>query len=298
MKRGLGALVVVAALGGLGYLGAQAYADGIAGRQVKRILTHLPADTKVSFKAAEYGLLSGRLTVSGVELDTRTTGAARIEQVTLASFDVGHRVPHRVKAEVRGFEMTIERAEPETRKWMQRLGYDRIVVDIDYAYRYLPDRRELHIERIRITGPAVGTIDASASLGNVTSIDAHSFGDVAAIAMQAVVRGFRIDYIDGSLVDRLIKARAEEAGQSEAQFRQTLLNDIDEELKRSNSAETRRQLQHLRAFIKKPERIEIDAQPPRPMPVLLVASVRNADVLSRLLGLTIRSRPKAAGTNG
>lgn len=296
MKRGLSALVVVAALGGLGYLGAQAYADGIAGRQVDRILTRLPAGTKISFKSAEYGLLSGRLKVSGVELDTKATGPAHIEQVTLASFDVSHRVPHRVKAQIRGFEIAVERAEPETRKWMQRLGYDRIVLDIDYAYRYVPDRRELHIERLRVSGPEVGTIDTWVTLGNVTSIDAHSFADVAAIAMQAVVRGFHINYIDGSLIDRLIRARAAELGQSETQFRRSLLTDIDEALRGSNNADTRRELQHLRAFVKKPERIEINARPPRPMPVLLVASVRNADVLSRLLGLSVRSRPKVAKT--
>ncbi len=195
---------------------------------------------------------------------------------------------------VRGFEMRADKAKPATRAWMERLGYAKITVDVEYAYRYRPGLRELTIEKFRISGKQLGTLNFEARIGNVTRIDAVTLPQFVAIALQAVVRGGRLDFEDASLVGRLIRDRARLAGQSEAAYRATVITGIDAEMRRTKSASLRRQLQHVRAFVAKPGRITVELAPKRPVPVLLVAGVRDTGLLQRILGVKVTAKPLSA----
>ena len=85
-------------------------------------------------------------------------GSARIRGLTPVSYDTTNKVPHYATVRVRGCEMRADKAKPATRAWMERLGYSKITVDVDYAYRYRPGLRELTIEKFRISGKQLGTL--------------------------------------------------------------------------------------------------------------------------------------------
>jgi len=213
MKKGwIAGLAVIAVIAGGGYFVAELYADRVADRRIEKMLTKLPKGTAVKYRTAGYSIWNGEIRLRDVKVDSQVAGEARIKGVTVADFDKFHRVPHYVKVKVRGFEMTREKANPATRRWMDKLGYKSITVDVHYAYRYRPDLRELIIEKARITGPQVGTLEVSGRLSNVRSLDVRGLGDLIAIGMQSVVRGIRVSYTDGSLTDRLIEAYAAEKG--------------------------------------------------------------------------------------
>lgn len=295
MKSGrVTALVVALGILGGGYLAGQVYADREADRRIAKILTQLPPGTVVRYQSAGYDLLSGKVKLTNIAITSKEAGRARIRGLTLVSYDTTNKVPHYATVRVRGFEMRADKAKPATRAWMERLGYDKITVDVEYAYRYRPDLRELTIEKFRISGKQLGTLNFKARIGNVTRIDAGTFPQFIAVALQAVVRSGRLTFEDASLVGRLIRDRARLAGQSEAAYRATLMASVDAEMRRTKSASLRRQLQHVRAFVAKPGRITVELAPKRPVPVLLVAGVRDTGLLQRILGVKVTAKPRIA----
>ncbi|MHA1537400.1 MAG: hypothetical protein ACTSUD_07580 [Alphaproteobacteria bacterium] len=295
MKSGkiIAAIVALGILGG-GYLGGQFYADREADRRIGKVLTQLPPGVRVRYESAGYSLLSGKVKLGNIAITSKAAGNARIESLTLVSYDTFNKVPHYAKLRVRGFEMRADKAKPATRAWMKRLGYDKITIDVDYAYRYRPGLRELTIEEFRIRGKEVGTLRFEARVGNIARIDVGNYAQLIAVALQAVVRGGRLTFEDSSLVGRFIRDRARTAGQSEAKYRETLLGGIDGEMRRTKSASLRRQFQHVRAFVEKPGRITFELSPRRAVPVLLVAGVRDAGLLQRILGIKVTATPLRA----
>lgn len=292
MKSGrITILVVALGIIGGGYLAGQIYADREADRRIGRILTQLPPGTSVRYESAGYDLLSGKIKLNNIAITSKQAGSARIRGLTLVSYDTSNEVPHYATLQVRGFEMRADKAKPATRVWMERLGYGKIVVDVDYAYRYRPKLRELTVEKFVISGKEVGTLSFEARIGNVTRIDARNFAQLISIALQAVVRSGRLTFEDGSLAGRLIRDQARAAGQSEAAYRETLIGSIDTEMRRTKSASLRRQLQHVRAFVEKPGQITVELAPKRPVPVLLVAGVRDTGLLQRILGVKVTAKP-------
>ena len=213
--------------------------------------------------------------------------------MTVADFDKFHRVPHYVKVKVRGFEMKREKANAATRRWMDKLRYKSITVDVEYAYRYRPDIRELVIEKARITGPQVGTLELSGRLTNVRSLDVRGLGDLIAIGMQSVVRGVQLTYTDGSLADRLIASYAAERGIDVKTYRASLVHDLDTEMRRTKSPNLRRQIQHVRAFVERPGKVTITVNPRTTVPVFLLAAMPSPNMIQRTLGINITTIPGA-----
>jgi len=294
MKKGrIAGLAVIAVIAGGGYFVAQLYADRVADRRIGAILTKLPKGTAVKYRTAGYSIWNGEIRLRDVRVDSQVAGAARIKGVTVADFDKFHRVPHYVKVKVRGFEMTREKANPATRRWMDKLRYKSITVDVEYAYRYRPDIRELVIEKARITGPQVGTLELSGRLTNVRSLDVRHIGDLIAIGMQSVVRGVRIHYTDGSLADRLIASYAAEKGIDAKTYRASLVRDLDAEMRRTKSANLRRQIQHVRAFVERPGKVEIVVKPRTTVPIFLLAAMPAPNMIQRTLGINITTIPGA-----
>jgi hypothetical protein len=296
MKKGrIAGLAVIAVIAGGGYLLAQSYADREADRRIGHFLTKLPDGTAVKYRSAGYSIWSGEVRLRNIKVASKVAGEARIEGVTVASFDKFHRVPHYVTVKVRGFEMRREKALPATRRWMDRLGYKSIVVDVEYAYRYREDLRELIIERARITGPQVGTLEIRGRLGNVRSLNLRSLGDLIAIGMQSVVREVHLTYTDGSLTDRVIRAYAAERGEDAKAYRARLVRDIDAEMRRTKSANLRRQIQHVRAFVARPGKIVVTVKPRNTVPLFLIATMPNPRMIQRVLGVNVTTLPAAKG---
>ncbi len=298
MKSGrITALVIVLAVVGGGYLAGQYYADREADRRIGEILDRLPPGTNVRYESAGYDLLSGKVELDNVTITSKQAGSARIRGLTLAGYDTTNKIPNYATLKVRGFEMRADRAKPKTRAWMKRLGYGKITVDVEYAYRYRPGLRELTIEKFRISGKEIGTLNFKARIGNVTRIDAGNFAQLASIALQAVVRSGQLTFEDGSLAGRLIRDRARIAGKSEKVYREALIAEIDAEMRRTKSADLRRQLQHVRAFVAKPGQIKVELAPRRPVPVLLVAGIRDTGLLQRILGVKVTAKPLSTNKN-
>jgi len=296
MKKGrIAGLAVIAVIVGGAYLVAQLYVDRIADRRIGHFLTKLPEGTAVKYRSAGYDLWSGRVEMRDLRVASKEAGEASIEGLTVAGFDKFHRVPHYVKVKVRGFTMRREKAQPPTRRWMDKLGYKSITVDVDYAYRYHPDKRLLVVERARISGPEVGTLVISGQIGNVRSLDVRNFGDLIAIGMQSVVRGVTITFTDGSLTDRLIRAYAAERGIDAEVYRAQLVRDIDGEMRRTKSANLRRQIQHVRAFVARPSKMVVLVKPRNAVPIFLIATMPAPHMIQRSLGINVTTLPAAPG---
>ena len=294
MKKGrIAGLAVIAVIAGGGYFVAQLYDDHIADRRIGAILTKLPKGTEVKYRTAGYSIWDGEIRLRDVKVDSQVAGEARIKGVTVADFDKFHRVPHYVKVKVRGFEMKREKANAATRRWMDKLRYKSITVDVEYAYRYRPDIRELVIEKARITGPQVGTLELSGRLTNVRSLDVRGLGDLIAIGMQSVVRGVQLTYTDGSLADRLIASYAAERGIDVKTYRASLVHDLDTEMRRTKSPNLRRQIQHVRAFVERPGKVTITVNPRTTVPVFLLAAMPSPNMIQRTLGINITTIPGA-----
>lgn len=293
-KRLVRALIATVVVLAVGFFVAQYFVDRAANRQVDRLISRLPAGTTVSYGSIKGSLIGDKVRMRDIKLNTPETGPAKIDRIVLASFDPLNTVPHYVKMQVRGFEMRADRASANTRSMMRRLGYDRIVVDVDYAYRYDAGRRTLIVEKARISGQQVGTLELTGRFDNVPSIEINSYSALIAVAMQSVVRRVRIVYDDASLADRIMKAQAKSDGKPEAEVRNELLARLDGELRKSKSAQYRRELQHLRAFVQKPGRLVIEANPKRPIPVFLIAAAGEPDSIRRLLGIKLRLQPRKA----
>jgi hypothetical protein len=218
-------------------------------------------------------------------------GRVRIGDIAFDHFDFGHAVPHYASGTVRGLAVDAAEAAPEGRALLAGLGYDRVALDVDFAYRYDPDNALLIIENLRIGGPGVGRLALDAEIVNVATLAPETPLATVALLLRAALRKATLRYSDDGLTERLQAREAKRAGLALADYRARVARDLHDAMAKTVDDGPREAMAGLKAFVERPGEVVLTAHPREPVPLFRAATARNPATALRLLGVTVKTAP-------
>lgn len=286
-KIGLGLLASLAVVAGIAaaaifVVGADKSAAGL--EKLDSFVDSLQPRMRLDYAAAEADR-SGAVTVRDLTVTGDRIGSVAIREMVLREYDTENPAPHRVDMTLKGVDLPLDGSLRET---AAALGYQRLELDLDYAYSYTAEDRSLELTGISMTVPEAGALTIRARLGNVDVVDPAVEGIDMQALMQLMLQGGEIVYRDDSLVDRLIGLRARKIGVSAEAFRADIISRIDGEIARAEGESGRELLRAVRSFIEKPGELRLTIAPEQPVAAIeLLMLQSDPEAAQRVLGLTI-----------
>jgi len=218
-------------------------------------------------------------------------GEITVESVELRDLDAAGQVPEHIDLAVRGIEARLDDAVSPVAGFLVPLGYDRLRVDLDYAYAFDPATNVLRVEGVRVAAQDMGTITVSAELGGVPP-EAMTNPMLGAMAEEEVtLQGLELRYEDASLADRLLEMAARDEGLSTEEMRSQLIEAIQVETRTAGDRLTKEVLKAIQDFLAEPGTLRVVAEPPEPVKLSTLESLDDdPDKVRALLGLRVEAQ--------
>jgi hypothetical protein len=286
-RTGLAVLGFVAVLG-LAYVGTEFWLTRLLEDRVAALARGLPPSVTLAAGGSSVRLLGYEARVADVVL-SGPGGRVRVGDVAFDRFDFANAVPHYASGTVRGLAVEAAELAPQGRALLAGLGYDRVALDVAFAYRYDPDAAVLRIEHLRIGGPGVGRLALSAEIVNVATIAPETPLAVIALALRAALGTATLRYNDDGLAERIQAREARRAGLTLAAYRARVAGALQDAMARTAEDGPRAAMAGLRTFVERPDAAVLTAQPRDPVPLFRAATVRDPAALLRMLGLTVET---------
>ena|GEM_PF-1410159 len=150
-------------------------------------------------------------------------------------------------------------AVPGLAEWLRRFGYEAILGQITVRSRYDAASQRGELEELAIEAQDAGRIALSVSLEGLVP------GTTGEELLRTRLVGFVLRYADASLIERVIRAQAQESGQPEAALRQHYAGMLAALSNAPALAAIREPL--IRVILGQAREVEIAARPPEPIPL-------------------------------
>lgn len=243
----------------------------------------LPPGMHIEFASARADA-QGVVTARDIAVTGPILGRFSIGEMVLHDYDTANPVPAHVDMSLRGLALPFERLGGGAREALNELGYDRVAIDVDYAYRYDAASRRFELGTLGLAMAGAGALSLAASLGDVGLLGA---GAGAPALGRALVSGATVTYSDQSLVGRILRRQAEAEGIGLAEYRERLFARLDAAIADAERDEERALIAAVKEFIASPGEIVFTIDPPRPIsPGEIMALPLNAAAIQRALGLS------------
>lgn len=146
----------------------------------------------------------------------------------------------------------------------RRLGYSNVVMDMAMDFQFRPALDEATIS-MNFEVDKLGDFKMTTEITEAGFTKRPSFLGVK-------IKEFRLDYLDHSYIDRIIKSFADERKLDLETFRQQVINNVDTEVATKQIKLSPESIQNLKAFLAKPDRITVTMYPYKPV---LVGSIKH-----------------------
>lgn len=227
----------------------------------------------------------GDIVVSG------PAGRVRIAEIAFDHFDFGNEVPRYASGTVHNLVLAAAESAPDGRALLTELGYDRVALDIAFAYRYDPDKAVFTLDNLRIQGPGVGRLELTAEIANVATLAPETPLATLALMLRAALGKATLRYHDDGLVVRIKAREARRAGIAVADYQARVVHGFDEAIAKTVDDGPREAMARLKSFVERPGTMTAIAAPREPVPIFRLATARNPAVALRLLGITVINGP-------
>lgn len=229
--------------------------------------------------------------IEGIAGASSMTGEITVERVELRDLDAANEVPERVDLAIRGIEAALDDARSPVAMAIGSLGYDRLRVDLDYAYAYDRAEETMRIDGVRLAALDMGALTVTALLGGVTPEALTDPEAAAALDSEATLRRLELRYEDASLADRLLEMAARDEGLSTEEMRGQLIEAIQVEVRTATDQLTKEVLRAIETFLAEPGTIRIVAEPPEPVKLAALEDLNDdPDAVRALLGLRVEAQ--------
>jgi hypothetical protein len=274
----------------LAYYGTELWLTRQLEERVAALSRQLPPSVSLdvggsSVRLFGYQARLGDVVVSG------PAGRLRIGEIAFDHFDFSNEVPHYASGTARGLALTAAESAPEGRALLTELGYDRVALDIAFAYRYDPDKSLLTLDNLRVEGPGVGRLELTAEVANVATLAPETPLATLALMLRAALGKATLRYHDDGLAARLKAREARRAGVAVADYQARVAQGFDEAIAKTADDGPREAMAKLKSFIEQPGGVTVTAAPREPVPIFRLATARNPAVALRLLGVTVINAP-------
>lgn len=193
-----------------------------------------------------------------------------IASFTIENSDFVDTQPRKITLAVEGISLTAENATDEDAKaQMKALGYESILGHLRGDFRWDDSANEIHVNAMELGAADVGTLRIAAQVGGITKeFLAGRQGKEAMELMQSVtIKSLSINFNNDSVIERVIKMQAEEAGTEPGAFVDGLLAQLPAMLMiLQNEPFAKKAEAAVTAFMREPRNLTISASPAQPLP--------------------------------
>ncbi|RFA27020.1 hypothetical protein CAI21_15835 [Alkalilimnicola ehrlichii] len=290
MKAKLGAWVLVALLAlALIYWAAQSVMERRFEREVQAFVADLPPEWQVEYEDVSVSLWRRDATIHRLHVRALSQPVFTAERLDFVSFDRRNTPPRYLHARLLGVEQDLSELHNEQAELLQSLGYDRLLGDYEFEYRYREDEQRLDIRELSAHLRDIGRMSASLRLDGVDLTDLVLMPQEQMFFVSIV--DFSLSYRDESFLSKVIAQVATEQGLSEEAVIQGFLLRLDAEFGHPDEPFYQEFQAQLGAFLQEPNTLTLRAQPEQPVSVIDAVAygmVRPGE-LPQLLNLSIEA---------
>lgn len=281
------AIGILAILVGGGF-GLQLYANQTAAKRVDEAFASVGEHVTIAREDVQYDLMRKEVTVSGmVVTPTGETDAAPVEidELVIREIDENDDIPQFADLSLRGIHVKPAAFGENVSGNLSRMGYGDMRANVDLAYRISDDRKEIHVDPVRLSIPDAGDLEFRLHLGNLAISE-----ETPEAAMQGIptwlFHSMELTYADRSLANRWLDAASKEAG---GDMRELLPKLIDQMIGSGTPPAVASGLTEIRTFIGKPGTLRLTAAPEKPVTLQRVMLPGNPLMLLDELNVTLKA---------
>jgi len=274
----------------LAYVGTELWLTRQLEERVAALSRQLPPSVTLNIGGSSVRLFGYRARLGDVVV-SGPAGRLRIAEIAFDHFDFNNEVPHYASGTMKGLAVTTAESAPEGRALLTELGYDRVALDVAFAYRYDPDKSLFVLDNLSIEGPGVGRLELNAEITNVVTLAPETPLATLALMLRAALGKATLRYHDDGLAPRLKAREARRAGVALADYQARVAQGFEDAMAKTVDDGPREAMARLKAFVERPGQVTVTAAPREPVPLFRLATSRNPAVALRLLGVTVINAP-------
>jgi hypothetical protein len=270
--------------------GGQALADGLERFQrdvLPRVMRGaLSYSNAVPHGASGFTLENAVINPMGQD-GSKAGGVYRIARLTVEEMDFDHvaagEAAHFAKVQMTGVRI------PETADYavfLKRYGIFPATADVRLEYRFEPRSHTLSVTRLDISAPGLARVSGEFVVEGVRP----PILDRGRIVGDGAIRSARITYDDQSALGRAMRAAAAQSGKSQDSVQHEWLTSLAV-IGKGKGPQTSAALDGLASFVqdhRKPKGpLRLTLQPPKPMPIPLIAAMLFVTDFAKTVGLAV-----------
>ncbi len=282
---GIGIAVVLIAI----YMGVKMYAANAAEEKVNEAIAKAANFAYIDYKKVSVDLLGMDVRISDILVSpVNAKEKIKIDEIIIYDIDDKADIPTFLSISCNGIELNIKDLGEEA-KVLKELGYDdKMMINLTAEYAYDKEKKELDIKEIGIGVNEAGKISVGFRLGNI-SIESEEIAGLLFNFRQIIFHEAKIKYEDDSLAERLMKLAAQEQQTNVKDFKKSLIQEVEKEIKKEKDDFTKKALSEIKEFLKDPKEFSISASPSKPHPLGHIMRVDDPRDFIKLLEIKIKS---------
>lgn len=196
-----------------------------AHQQADEFLQHTVAKMGTTRYDSAQRSLNGSLTIKHLTVTPAGGGKPyKIRELVVHRYDEQNAIPHFADIQAKGIEIDMTQApDPRAQLFLAMMGYQSLSADMALDYEYKPKAKTVSL-RVREAVKDMADFEVSMDLNNI-SIETAMF-----TYPLIEIKQLKMSYRDRSLINRIVKVAAAQAGTSEAVVVTKLKADIDNKI--------------------------------------------------------------------
>lgn len=276
------------------YLGLKIYVEKEAEAHIRQWAEQTGMLEEFSYDRLDVGLVDRTAQVSRVSFRIRNTNSLiTVDRLILHTFDINHEIPSFMHVEMKGIHIGRSHSFLKgATALLNQLGYGDITADLEYAYRLDPIKKNLEIEKIDILISDAGRLQLTVRLNNLDPAVVQSAANnpfmLISVVSAVAISGMTAHYEDHTLTGRLLHWGARQSGQSEDQFLEGIVYQLNQELQKQQQSVAKERLKAMMQFIQKPGIIELAISPSEPIPMMRLVMTEGIEQWIDLLNISVK----------
>jgi hypothetical protein len=262
----------------------------IAGNNVEKRLDKIVQESQgaFSYENASVDLLGLDVHIDGVRIHDGGRDV-NIDEIIIHSYDEKSEVPQFMDVEVNGIELDMQAInnDPALGKVVKGLGYEKLEANMAMDYKVDSKKKLFNLKEFSFAIKDAGELELSAEIYGVSSL--QEFGNYFMRPQMLKLGDISVSYEDDSLVERIIKMNAQEAGMDVSSYKEKLLTGIEREIEKAkakNEDEKVDILEEIYDFLDNPKEFEVSIEPKEPVSFAKLSRLSN-DEIKELLHIEI-----------
>ena len=282
---GIGIVVVLIAI----YSGIKIYASNSAEKKINEAIAKAAVFADIDYKKVSVDLIGMDVRISDILVCPANAGKKiKIDEIIIYDIDDKSDIPAFLSMSFRGIELNIKDLGDDAKE-LKGLGYnDKLMINLNADYTYDNEKKELDIKKIGIGADDAGEINISFRLGNI-NLKPKEIISLIFTFPQIIFNQAKIEYDDDSLAKRLLNLGAQKNQTNLENFKKSLVQKIENEIKMEKDAFIKNALVEIKKFLESPEKISISASPSKPYPLGRIMRVNDPKDIIKLLNIQIKA---------